>query len=63
MTLKEEFLKITSYEEYDKIRNHFRNLDIQDKEVIEHLNQLYPKFDSSDFDKGIIVEVYEHKQN
>ncbi len=57
MSLKEEFLKISTYEEYDKRREEFRNL-VRDKEVLNHLNELYPTLDNSDFENGIITEVY-----
>lgn len=58
MSVKEEFLKITSCAEYDKRRNEFRDLDIQDTEVLKHLNELFPTVDNSDFKNGIITEVY-----
>ena len=38
MTLKEEFLSITSYEEYDKQREKFRSLP-RDSEVRAHLDK------------------------
>lgn len=59
MSEKEEFLKITSYAEFDKRRNEFRNLNIQDIEVSKHLKELFPTVDNSDFENGIITEVYE----
>lgn len=59
MSSKTEFMKITTYQEYDRRRNEFRNLDIQDSEVLNHLKQLYPEVDNSDFENGIITEVYE----
>lgn len=58
MSEKEEFLKITSYAEFDKRRNEFGNLDIQDKEVLKHLDEIFPTVDNSDFENGIITEVY-----
>ena len=61
MSLKEKFLEIHTYEEFDKRREEFRNLDIKDKEVLNHLDELFPKSDNSDFENGIITEVY--KQN
>lgn len=58
MSSKAEFMKITTYQEYDKRRDEFRNLDLHDSEVLNHLKELYPKVDNSDFENGIITEVY-----
>ena len=58
MNSKVNFLKIQTYQEYDKRRDEFNNLDIQDIEVLQHLNFLYPKVDNTDFENGIITEVY-----
>lgn len=60
MNLKTEFMKITTYQEYDKKREESRNLDIRDSEVINHLKELYPTVDNSDFENGIITEVYKN---
>ena len=57
MSLKEEFMKITTYKEYDKRRDEFIDLDIRDMEVLNHLKELYPQVDNSDFENGIITEV------
>ena len=59
MSSKEEFLKIQTYQEYDQRRSEFKNLDIKDEEVLKHLTELFPKVDNSDFENGIITEVYE----
>lgn len=59
MSVKEEFLKITSYEEFDKRRKEFSDLNIHDTEVSNHLKELFPIVDNSDFENGIITEVYE----
>jgi hypothetical protein len=40
MSLKEEFLKIKTYEEYDKRRDEFEDLDIRDKEILNHLDDI-----------------------
>ena len=40
MNLKEEFLNITSYEEYDKQREKFGTLP-RDAEFLSHLDKLY----------------------
>ena len=45
MSLKEEFMKITTYEEWDKRRYEFKGLDARDMEVRKHLNELYPTVD------------------
>ena len=42
MTLKEEFLAISSYEEFDSKREAFRTLII-DNDVLEHLNHIFPR--------------------
>ena len=55
---KKEFLRISTYKEYDKRRNEFRGLDLQDEEIINHLEELYPQLDNSDYENGIITEVY-----
>lgn len=58
MSSKEEFLKISTYQEYDSRREEFRHLDRHDAEIMKHLEELYPKVDNSDFENGIITEVY-----
>lgn len=58
MSSKEDFLKIRTYQEYDQRREEFKNLDIRDKEILKHLEELFPKVDNSDFENGIITEVY-----
>ena len=42
MSLKEEFLQIKTYEEYEPQREKFRSL-VRDKEVLAHLDKLYGK--------------------
>lgn len=58
MSKKDEFLKIRTYEEYDKRRYEFKNLDIRDEEILQHWDSLYPKLDNSDWKNGIMTEVY-----
>lgn len=58
MSSKEDFLKIRTYQEYDQRREEFKNLDLRDKEILKHLEKLFPKVDNSDFENGIITEVY-----
>lgn len=57
MSLKTEFMKITTYQEYDKRREEFRYLDVQDSEVRNHLQELFPTLDNSGFENGIITEL------
>jgi hypothetical protein len=40
MSLKEEFMEITTYEEWDRRRDEFRGLDVGDMEIRKHLNEL-----------------------
>ena len=62
MCLKEEFLKIKTYEEYQKRKNEFRSLDIKDDEIRTHWSSLFSKPNSSGFENGIIIEAYEKKR-
>lgn len=62
MSSKEDFLKIRTYQEYGQRREEFKNLDIRDKEILKHLEVLFPKVDNSDFENGIIKEVYKEKK-
>jgi hypothetical protein len=61
MSLREKFLKIKTYEEYDKRREEFKNLDFRDKEIIKHMSNISPKLhvDVDNFKKGIMTELYE----
>ena len=58
MNLKEEFMKITTYEEWDKRRYEFKALDMSDEEVRKHFGDLYPKLEHSGYENGVIVEAY-----
>ena len=58
MSLKEEFMKITTYEERDKRRREFKGLDASDTEVRKHLNELYPTADISGYEKGIVKDYF-----
>ena len=60
MSNKEDFLKVKTYEEYDRRRDEFRNLDIRDPEILNHLDELYPKLEKSGWEDGIIEEVYSY---
>ena len=58
MSLKEEFMKITTYEEWDRRRDEFRGLDAGDTKIRKHLNELYPRLQHSIYDSnGIFTEV------
>ena len=58
MSLKEEYMKITTYEERDKRRREFKGLDASDTEVRKHLNELYPTADISGYEKGIVKDYF-----
>ena len=58
MSLKDDFLKIKTYEEYDQKREAFKDLDYSDKEIFEHWGNLFPKLKKSGWEDGIIVEAY-----
>ena len=60
MTLRDEFLKINTYKEYDGKREKFRPLDWKDPELRKHLNSLYPDLDKTGCENGIIAEVYKN---
>ena len=61
MNLKEKFLKVSTYQEFDKQRNEFKNLNLQDAEILNHLKELFPKVNNTDFKNGIITEVYKKR--
>ena len=42
MTKKEEFMKISTYEEYLKRKNEFKDITI-DTDVLKHVSDLFPK--------------------
>lgn len=58
MKQKKDFLNVETYQEYHERREEFRNLDIHDTDILNHLNELYPELDNDDFENGIIKEVY-----
>lgn len=63
MGLKDDFLKIKTYEEYDQKRELFKDLDYSDKEIFEHWGSLFPKLKKNGWEDGIIVEVYKEPPN
>lgn len=42
MSVKEKFLLLESYEEFDNRRSEFKKLKM-DKEVLEHMAKIFPK--------------------
>ena len=49
--LREELMKVTTYEEFDKRREEFRQLSEitkKDKELMKHISNLFPKADNYD---------------
>lgn len=58
MSLKEKFLQVDTYQEFDKRRAEFKGLNLQDAEILNHLKELFPKVNNTDFKNGIITEVY-----
>ncbi len=57
MSLRDDFLRIKTYEEYDKKRELFKDLDYSDKEVFEHWGSLFPKLEKSGWEDGIIEDL------
>ena len=52
-------MKITTYEEWDTRREEFKSLNFRDRDIIDHLDSLYPKLiHSIGFENGIFTEVY-----
>lgn len=41
--VKSRFLAVSSYEEYDKRRDEFSQLDFTDKEIVSHFGKLLKK--------------------
>ena len=41
--MKEKFLAIQTYEEFDKRRAEFKELMMSDKEVREHVGKIFPR--------------------
>ncbi len=62
MTLKETFLEIKTYEEFDKRREEFRQLDWSDAEIRQHVSDIFPRVPAG-YVNGVIYEVYKEKRN
>lgn len=56
-SLAEEFLKIKTYEEFDRRREEFRGLSLKEPGVIEHMGKLFGHIGDAVKD-GIIHEVF-----
>lgn len=57
---REEFLKLKTFEEYEKRRNEFDDME-WDAELHEHFNTLF--HDVNDFDEdGLIIEAFTPKK-
>ena len=60
MSLREEFLKLESKDEFLKKREKFRNLKF-DKELMEHQSKLFGEsYIGGEISNGVIEEVYKH---
>ncbi len=55
--LAEEFLKISTWEEFDRRREEFRELSPKEPGVAQHFNSLLPDVDDR-IEDGIIHEVF-----
>ena len=52
-------MKLKTYEEWDARREEFKSLNFRDRDIIDHLDSLYPKLPHSiGYEKGIFTEVY-----
>lgn len=61
MTVKEKFLSIKTYKDFDMRRNEFKNLDVRDPEVRQHFYVIFPTLDNSAYENGIIEDVFKKK--
>ncbi len=56
--MKEEFLKLKTYEEFLERRKEFKNLKF-DKEIIEHMGKIFPKLKTNGINPdGTHEELY-----
>ena len=55
--LAEKFLKIKTWEEFDRRREEFRELSTKEPGVAKHFNSILPKIDDK-IDDGIIREAF-----
>ena len=61
--LAEEFLKIQTYEEYNRRRAELKGLDITEPGVREHLREICPHAPNNVVKDGIIVEIREQDRD
>ena len=61
--LAEEFLKIQTYEEYNRRRAKLKGLDITEPGVREHLREICPHAPNNVVKDGIIVEIREQDRD
>lgn len=59
----EEFLKIQTYEEYNRRRAELKGLDITEPGVREHLREICPHAPDNVVKDGIIVEIRPQDRN
>lgn len=59
--VSERFLKIKTYEEYDRRRHEFEGLKITDPGVREHLQKLNPPKADPGVVDGVIIDVFRKK--
>ena len=57
MITKEDFLKIKSFEEYEKRKTEFKSLDWSDQEIRNHIDSLFPKMTPLGYDNRIHIDV------
>ena len=55
MSMKEEFMKLKSYEEFDSRRNEFKGLKT-DQDVVAHMGKIFPKLASNGINKDGTIE-------
>ena len=59
MTLKEKFLKMESYNEFDAVREEYENLDWNDKDISNHYMRLLEGCDTYKFPSitdGVMID-------
>lgn len=56
--VSERFLKVKTYDEYDKRRQEFEGLKITDPGVREHLKKLNPPKADPGVVDGVIIDVF-----
>lgn len=58
MTLKEKFLAVKDYAEFDKRREEFRYIDMSDQEIRDHVGTLFRTSNSNAYQEGIFEDVF-----